>query len=82
MKSVFHKLDTYRHARVEIPVFTGMTVFRAVLRIGIMNGIVIRRIISRSSLQRRLLKHPLETRHYGGAYFHANDILERPAGWI
>ena len=42
VKRVFHKAGANRHDSVEIPVFTGMTVFAAVLRIGGMIGVVIR----------------------------------------
>ena len=66
MKRVFHMLDTFGDNRVQIPVFTGMTVFGAVLRIGGMIGVAIRRIISRSTLPWRLLKQALESRPYEG----------------
>ena len=63
---MFRKVETTRHGRVKIPVFTGMTVFAAVLRIDGMIGVVIRWLNSRLTLQRTLLKHALETRRYEG----------------
>ena len=61
LKSVFHKVETHGHARVEIPVFTGMTVFGAVLRIGGMVGVVIRH-----TLLLRFSDEIFETRPYRG----------------
>ena len=65
LKRVFHNLGAYGNSCVKIPVFTGMTGFGAVLRVDGMFHVVNRRAIYGSSLLGRLLKHPLETRHYG-----------------
>ena len=61
---VFHNAESNRHDSVEIPVFTGMTVFRGVLRIVDVNSVVIRWRNSRLALQRAILKHLFETRLY------------------
>ena len=47
---MFLKVETNRYGRVEIPVFTGMTVFGAVLR----NGGIIRRFGYQPAFQSRL----------------------------
>ena len=60
-KRVFHILDACGGNRVQIPVFTGMTVFGAVLCIESMIGVVIRRTTYCSTLQGRLLKQALQT---------------------
>ena len=61
MKSVFHKLETYGDQCLQIPVFTGMTGFGAVLRVDGKNDIANRRAVYGPTLERRLLKQALQT---------------------
>ena len=64
LKSLFHKLETYGDQCLQIPVFTGMTGFGAVLRVDGKNDIANRRAVYGPTLERRLLKQAPETRHY------------------
>ncbi len=64
MKSLFHKLETYGGQCLQIPVFTGMTGFGAVLRVDKKEDVANRRAMCGAILERRLLKQALETRHY------------------
>ena len=63
-KRVFHKLETYGDQCLQIPVFTGMTGFGAVLRVDGENDVANRRTVYGPTLERRLLKQALETRRY------------------
>ena len=62
LKRAFHKLETYGDQCLQIPVFTGMTGFGAVLRVDGKNDIANRRAVYGLTLERRLLKQALKTR--------------------
>ena len=64
LKSVFHKLETYGDQYLQIPVFTGMTGFGAVLRVDKKDDVANRRAMYGPTLERRLLKQALETHPY------------------
>ena len=80
LKRVFHKLETYGGQCLQIPVFTGMTGFTAVLRIDRRVDVVNRRAMYGLILERRLLKQALETRPYrrfwgcGGSVFFGEEL--------
>ena len=67
LKSMFHKLETYGGQCLQIPVFTRMTGFGAVLRFDKKNDVANRRALYGPTLERRLLKQALETRRYDEA---------------
>ena len=60
LKSVFHKLETYGDQYLQIPVFTGMTGFGAVLRVDKKNDVVNRRALYGPTLERRLMTKRLK----------------------
>ena len=81
LKSLFHKLETYGGQCLQIPVFTGMTGYGAVLRVDGKNDVANRRAVYGPTPETRLLKQTLETRHYDtgdSAYFQRNDSRR---GW-
>ena len=64
LKSLFHKIETYGGQCLQIPVFTGMTGYGAVLRVDGKNDVANRRAVYGPTPVTRLLKQALETRHY------------------
>ena len=66
LKSLFHKLETYGGQCLQIPDFTGMTRFGAALRVVGKNDVANRRAVYGPTLERGLLKHPLQTLPYAG----------------
>ena len=64
LKSLFHKLETYGGQCLQIPVFTGMTGYGAVLRVEGKNDVANRRAVYGPTPETRLLKQTFETRHY------------------
>ena len=65
LKSLFHKLETYGGQCLQIPVFTGMTGYGAVLRVDGKNDVANRRAVYGPTPETRLLK-PAATMQYRG----------------